>query len=488
MTIKEIEAKSGLDRATIRFYEKEGFIQVERLPNGYRKYSAYNLDVLLKIKLLRQLGLSLDDLRTVISKEENLLDVLKDVKASLSAQVEEQKRAGFISEQLIRDHVDFETLDARAYLNRAQIEPVAAPVEHRGRQVTSDTLTIWDRMPYVKRPLRRLAARTFDYLFYYYLIQAALRVSLGYDPFLTNASYSIVSLAAFVLMLALEPFLLYFFKTTAGKRLFLLSIEDSDGKALPLDKARSRTWNLFVRGLGLGIPIYNLICMYRQIDILHRGERTDWDQFLAYRQKPARKARQYLFIPLTILIVFLHLGIQNWSHLPPNRGTLDLLAFTENYNYYVRSLGFDTNRRHMDEDGNLQQLEELGSVSVDILDMPTVIYNYEFTENELTGVFFQVSIQDEKQWISSFDTDTSLIMLSLMGANKDERIALRMQNKLASHIPEDFFSSYQFELYGYKVSVETSHSGYVSTGINLLMPIDASKQHDFQYHFRIEKL
>ena len=34
MQINELEMKTGLDRATIRFYEKEGMITPTRLENG----------------------------------------------------------------------------------------------------------------------------------------------------------------------------------------------------------------------------------------------------------------------------------------------------------------------------------------------------------------------------------------------------------------------------------------------------------------------
>ena len=36
MKIKELEHQTGLDRATIRYYEKEGFLEPSRGENGYR--------------------------------------------------------------------------------------------------------------------------------------------------------------------------------------------------------------------------------------------------------------------------------------------------------------------------------------------------------------------------------------------------------------------------------------------------------------------
>ena len=53
MTIKEMETRSGLTRANIRFYEAEGLLTPQRRPNGYRDYSEEDLAELQRIKLLR---------------------------------------------------------------------------------------------------------------------------------------------------------------------------------------------------------------------------------------------------------------------------------------------------------------------------------------------------------------------------------------------------------------------------------------------------
>ena len=53
MTSKEMEARSGVPRANIRYYESEGLLTPARAGNGYRDYSEADLAVLEKIKLLR---------------------------------------------------------------------------------------------------------------------------------------------------------------------------------------------------------------------------------------------------------------------------------------------------------------------------------------------------------------------------------------------------------------------------------------------------
>ena len=65
MNIGQLEAALGMTRANIRFYEKEGLLSPTRSENGYRDYTGSDLDTLRRIKLLRQLQFSLEDIRAM---------------------------------------------------------------------------------------------------------------------------------------------------------------------------------------------------------------------------------------------------------------------------------------------------------------------------------------------------------------------------------------------------------------------------------------
>ena len=68
MTVKEVEERTGLPRANIRYYESEGLIHPARGENGYRDYRQEDVDTLLKIKLLRQVGFSLEVIRAAMDR------------------------------------------------------------------------------------------------------------------------------------------------------------------------------------------------------------------------------------------------------------------------------------------------------------------------------------------------------------------------------------------------------------------------------------
>lgn len=76
MNIKEIEEASGLTRANIRFYEKENLLAPKRRDNGYRDYSEEDLQSLKKIRLFRELGITIDEIRAVINDPELLEEIL----------------------------------------------------------------------------------------------------------------------------------------------------------------------------------------------------------------------------------------------------------------------------------------------------------------------------------------------------------------------------------------------------------------------------
>ena len=64
LKINEVEALVGITRKNIRFYEAEGLLTPRRnSENGYRDYGEAEVRVLLQIKLMRKLGVSLEEIR-----------------------------------------------------------------------------------------------------------------------------------------------------------------------------------------------------------------------------------------------------------------------------------------------------------------------------------------------------------------------------------------------------------------------------------------
>ena len=115
MTIKEVEEKLGIPRASIRFYEKEGLIDPKREENGYREYSESNVATLRKVILFRKLGLSVSDIEDILDGSLALTDALTANVAKLEEQLAELNGAIAMSKVILQDQPDIDRFDENYY-------------------------------------------------------------------------------------------------------------------------------------------------------------------------------------------------------------------------------------------------------------------------------------------------------------------------------------------------------------------------------------
>lgn len=72
MNIGEVAQRTGLERSAIRFYEQQGVVpEPSRSHSGYRVYEAEDLDLIRFVKRARSLGMTLDDIRSIVDLKNN---------------------------------------------------------------------------------------------------------------------------------------------------------------------------------------------------------------------------------------------------------------------------------------------------------------------------------------------------------------------------------------------------------------------------------
>ena len=77
MKINEVEALVGVTKKNIRFYEEQGLLTPRRnSENGYRDYSEEDVQTLRRIKLMRKLGLPIDEIRRMQSGQCTVADAM----------------------------------------------------------------------------------------------------------------------------------------------------------------------------------------------------------------------------------------------------------------------------------------------------------------------------------------------------------------------------------------------------------------------------
>lgn len=236
MTIAELEARSGMTRANIRFYESEGFISPARRENGYRDYSEADLELLLRLKLLRALDLPLSEIRRLQRGELGLAAAMERHAGRLAL----ERRGISSSEAVCRDIMlsgeNFESLDVQRWL---------------GELETGAVLPEEDAEPKLICPWRRYFARTLDYLLCEQLLLTPIMLIARPNVDLSGVGVSVLlTVGAIALMLLLEPLCLHYFGTTPGKRLLGLYVERPDGGRLSFGEAARRTFDVLSCGLG----------------------------------------------------------------------------------------------------------------------------------------------------------------------------------------------------------------------------------------------
>lgn len=122
MTIKEVEERTSLSRSNIRFYEKEKLIEPSRNErNGYRDYSENDVENIKKIAYLRTLGISIEDIRNIISKKVTLRQTLERQNELLKSQITDLNRAKFICEKMLEEEsISYEKLQVEQYVTELE--------------------------------------------------------------------------------------------------------------------------------------------------------------------------------------------------------------------------------------------------------------------------------------------------------------------------------------------------------------------------------
>lgn len=400
MTSKEMEARSGVPRANIRYYESEGLLTPARAGNGYRDYSEADLAVLEKIKLLRRLGVPMEELKELRRGSRSLPEALDRRLAELDGERGTLERVEQVCGELRRSGESFETLDPGAYLLALDAPALpAADGEVWWKAPSAPALPETDALPVYTGLTRRLLARLFDE-YGLLLLLLAVAALMGHNPAL--ASGLALQIAVHVIWLFLEPLLLRLLGTTPGKALLGLRITGRDGEKLTYSEGFTRHLLLLWHGEGAFIPIWSWIQMFRTANRCWNDEPQPWDTDTAYTAAPFRPLRHAAgFVLASVLVLACAEAANSYSQLPPNRGPLTVAEFAENYNRQVAYIGQSSIWR-LDEAGLWERLPNPpGGVMIDLSGGRSEDDNFRYTlENgAVRAVTLERSVENTEDWV-----------------------------------------------------------------------------------------
>lgn len=336
MQIQTIEQKTGLDRATIRYYEQEGLIKPQRLQNGYRDYSEQNLQDLHKIKLLRQIGLSLDAVLQLMEGKAELNSVLKNQIIVLQEHKTQVENAEAICHMIIKDNVSYKTIDPSKYFtvprNEKYIESNPSETPHI------------DYVYLESHPVRRFVGRYLDQLLTSAILMLIFIVILRIRPF-GDLQSNLLSIAALFLGMPINALFLCLLGTTPGKFAVGIFLKTPEGKNMSFMDALKREWSVFRFGMGYNIPIYNWIRLYKSYKIHTEGRELEWDYEhntdVLYTEWDTKRGVFCAILGIICAITISCSAVE--SQLPKHRNAdLTLVQFAENYNDYAKQNNMTT--------------------------------------------------------------------------------------------------------------------------------------------------
>lgn len=337
-------------------------------------------------------------------------------------------------------------------------------------------------------PCRRYFARMLDISIYTILWLSFIGFTFHVNIIGRSSIFNLLdSFIAVVIMLFLEPLWLKFFRTTPGKAIFGIRLEDLNGKKLSYSQGLERTAGVIVSGLGFNIPIYSLIRLWKSYNLCIDKKTQPWNESTSYIIKDTKLYRTFVYIGTSIAIFAILFTIVSAQKLPPNRNDLTVEEFVENYNYYANYFDIDFGNKYLNEKGKWSKREVYGGAHITISRTNKPEYNFMTENGYVTGVSFEVERINNENWISSYDTQMILSSLAFINAQEEIGIFSNVTNKVVEEIEKNSFEDINFEEAGVVITSNIEYSGYKDFSTHYLIPEENTSENFFALNFSIEK-
>lgn len=358
MTVKEVEQLTGMTRANIRYYEMEGLLIPKRNTNGHREYSKSDVEELNKIKLLRTLYISIEEIKELKTNQKRLSEVLETQLEKLEKERRSVVQAMDICRMMKNDQVDFRTFNAGYYY-----------AEYNRMTQNENEVLKKDQIPQERIPVRRLLARGLDTAFYTIIWHAILMVLLNVNLQRLGAIGEVVDvIIVWLLMIVFEGFFVSRYGTTLGKWIFGIEVTNLEDGRLTFTEACVRCVNVFIYGYGCEIPIYGWWKQYKCYEDCSSGVPLKWEEDSCVVLKDKKKWRILAYILVVVIIVGIEAFLSFKVELPPNLGNITSVQFSENYKELAEEKGvlvydYDPSFSCIVEDGIMKGLFFVGDYS-----------------------------------------------------------------------------------------------------------------------------
>ena len=120
MKIKQVEELVDITGKNIRFYESKGLLNPGRADNGYREYDLNDVKRLKEIKLLRKIGISVEDIKLILEGKLEFELSLTRHRDALSDSVNSIENMIKITDSILSTYSSPDKLDVDMLLNEIE--------------------------------------------------------------------------------------------------------------------------------------------------------------------------------------------------------------------------------------------------------------------------------------------------------------------------------------------------------------------------------
>jgi len=116
MQIHEVETKVGLTKKSIRYYEEEGLLNPKRSSsNDYRDYTEEDIHTLKLIKFLRNLNVSINDIKKLKNNELSLEQCMKERISKINNEEHNLEKIKNMCSEIIMSKASYFDIDITKY-------------------------------------------------------------------------------------------------------------------------------------------------------------------------------------------------------------------------------------------------------------------------------------------------------------------------------------------------------------------------------------
>ena len=117
MKINDVENLVGITKKNIRFYEEQGLLSPRRnSENSYREYGDGEVQTLRRIKLLRKLGVPIEEIRRMLNGSYTVADGMRRHLTSLEREIRNLEQSILLCRELQSMDIPVNALDAEQIL------------------------------------------------------------------------------------------------------------------------------------------------------------------------------------------------------------------------------------------------------------------------------------------------------------------------------------------------------------------------------------